>query len=53
MVSFAKEFESFILSDNKEDSLLTIVPGSEAELYLQILNKLKAISNEFPKEVIE
>ena len=52
MVSFVKEFESYILSENKEESLITIVPGSEAELYLQILNKLKMISTEFPKEVL-
>jgi hypothetical protein len=53
MVTFVKEFENYILSENKEDSLSTIVPGSEAQLYLQILNKLKSISNEFPIEVID
>ena len=52
MVNFVKEFESYILSENKEASLHTIVPGSESEMYLQILTKMKVISNEFPKEVL-
>ena len=52
MVTFVKEFENYILSENKEDSLSTIVPGSESDLYIQILNILKTISKEFPKEVI-
>lgn len=41
MVTFVKEFEQYILSDFKEESLISIVPGSQAEVYIQFVNAYK------------
>lgn len=40
MVTFVKEFENYILSDKREESLISIIPGSEADIYLQISKAL-------------
>lgn len=44
MASFVKEFENYILSDKREDSLISIIPGSEADLYLQLTKALTEYS---------
>ena len=51
MVEYVKEFEQFILSENKEESIMTMIPGSIADQFLQITQKLNNISEEFPQSV--
>ena len=46
MIPFVKEFENYILNENKEDSLNSLIPGSESETYLKILNQLKDVKDE-------
>jgi hypothetical protein len=43
MVTFVKEFENYILSNNNEETLSTLVSGSQSEIYIQLINKLKEI----------
>jgi len=45
MVSFVKEFENYILSDKREDSLMSIIPGSEADIYLQLVKALSELES--------
>ena len=51
MVEFVKEFEQFILSENKEEPIMTLIPGSAADQYFQITQKLLKIEKEFPQSV--
>ena len=51
MVSFVKEFESYVLSDFNQDSLLSVIPGSQSDIYLQLLNQIKKLGEK--KEVTE
>lgn len=51
MVEYVKEFEQFILSENKEESIMTMIPGSVADQFLHISQKLNKINQEFPESV--
>ncbi len=46
MVTFAKEFENFIINDFREESLATLVPGSEADNYIKLIRRINNIENE-------
>jgi hypothetical protein len=43
MVSFVKEFEQYILSDGNQETLLSLINGSQADIYIQIINNIKKI----------
>ena len=51
MVEFVKEFEQYILSENKDEAIMTIIPGSVADQYFQITQKLNRVEEEFPPSV--
>jgi hypothetical protein len=55
MVTFVKEFEQYVLSENKEESLLSIIPGSQADTYMQFISQIKSIEEKgkIPEEVIK
>jgi hypothetical protein len=40
MVTFVKEFEQYILNECRSESILSVIPGSEADVYLEILKKM-------------
>jgi hypothetical protein len=46
MNTFVKEFENYILSDGGIDTLSTVVSGSQADLYIQVVNKLKDLEKD-------
>ncbi len=41
MSTFVKEYENYILSDKREETLMSIIPGSEADIYLQLTKYLR------------
>lgn len=51
MVEYVKEFEQYILSENKEEPIMTMIPGSSADQFFQITQKLNNINEEFPQSV--
>jgi hypothetical protein len=53
MTKYIKEFESFVISDKRPETLDSIIPNSEAEYYLKIISSLNSLKedDEFPKEV--
>lgn len=51
MAEYVKEFEQYIINDHKEESLLTIIPGSSSDRFLQITQKLRKVAEEFPQSV--
>ena len=52
-MEFVKEFENVILSDFSEESLNSFIPGSQAGLYVSVLNQIKSITlnNSIPDNV--
>jgi hypothetical protein len=42
--TFANEYEQFIISGYREESLSTLVPGSEPDEFLKILRKINSES---------
>ncbi len=55
MVTFVKEYENYILSENKVDIIKTLIPGSQSEAYLNMMNQIKKINekNEITEDVIK
>lgn len=54
MVTFIKEFEQYLLSESREESFQSIIPGSQADLYIQLSSMIKSIStdtDEIPRNV--
>jgi hypothetical protein len=53
MSIYTKEYEQFIISDFREESLATLIPGSDAEKYLKIVRKINSIDSksQMPQEV--
>ena len=53
MAKYVKEFETYIISDKRDETLRTIVPNTEADLYLKIIKQLNNLDHEkkFPIEV--
>jgi hypothetical protein len=51
MTTFAKEYEQYIISGFREESLNTLTPGGEAEAYFNLARTISQIEKEFPKNV--
>lgn len=51
MSIFAKEYEQYIISGFREESLSTLVPGSDADKYLKILRKINSAEEAMSTEV--
>jgi hypothetical protein len=51
MVKFVKEFETYILSNKSKESIQSLIPYSESEIYLKLINLINSAENEFPKKV--
>ncbi len=53
MTKYVKEFESFVISDKRPETLDSIIPNSEAEYFLKIISALNNLKedDEFPQEV--
>jgi len=53
MVTFIKEFEQYLLSENRAETLQSLIPGSQAELYIQLTTLIKSLTEleELPESV--
>ena len=40
MTTYAKEYENYIISGFREESLSTLVPGSNAEKYISLVRRI-------------
>ncbi len=45
MTTYAREYENYIISGFREESLATLVPGSEAEKYINLVKKVNLMEN--------
>ena len=54
MAKFIKEYESFIISGKREETLQGIIPNTESDLYIKIINQLNNLDSnkEYPLEVL-
>lgn len=43
---FTNEYEQFIISGFREETLSTMIPGSDAEKYLKIVRKIANVSRD-------
>ena len=55
MTKYVKEFESFIISNKRVEILQTIIPNSETDIYLKIIERLNTLDyeKEFPNEILD
>jgi hypothetical protein len=45
MTTYAKEYENYIISGFREENLSTLVPGSDAEKYINIFRKVNSMES--------
>ena len=46
MITFVKEFEQYLLSENRAESLNSLIPGSQSDLYIQLSEAIKQLTKE-------
>jgi hypothetical protein len=51
MSTFVKEFENYIISDFREETLATLVPGSESEYFIKLIRRINNMEKEDPEKV--
>ena len=51
MSIYAKEFEQFIISGFREETLNSLVPGGQAARFLDIVRKINEVEKVFSEEV--
>ncbi len=45
MTTYAKEYENYIISGFREENLATLVPGSEAEKYINLVKRVNSMES--------
>lgn len=45
MTTYAKEYENYIISGFREENLATLVPGSEAEKYINLVKRVNSMDS--------
>jgi hypothetical protein len=51
MGTFAKEFEHYIISEFREESLVSLIPGGQPQQYLNLCKRLNDFQNQISEDV--